>query len=89
MTSPYADDLALARELADIADGITMARYRAADLAVETKPDLTPVSESDKAAELALRERLAIARPDDAIIGEEFGGAADFDPSRPGAGARG
>ena len=86
MTSPYADDLALALELADIADGITMARYRAADLAVETKPDLTPVSESDKAAELALRERLAAARPDDAVIGEEFGGAEDFDPARPGAG---
>ncbi len=86
MTSPYTDDLELAQELADIADGITMARYRATDLAVETKPDLTPVSESDKAAELALRERLAIARPDDAIIGEEFGGAEDFDPSRPAAG---
>ena len=86
MTSPYADDLALAQELADIADRITMARYRAADLAVETKPDLTPVSESDKAAELALRKRLAAARPDDRIIGEEFGGAEDFDPVRPAAG---
>ena len=52
-----------------------MARYRAEDLAVETKPDLTPVSESDKAVELALRERLGDARPDDTVIGEEFGGA--------------
>ena len=50
MTTPYTDDLKLALELADIADGITMARYRAADLEVETKPDMTPVSESDKAA---------------------------------------
>ncbi len=74
MTSPYDDDLTLAFELADTADGITMARYRAEDLAVETKPDLTPVSESDKATELALRERLSTARPQDAIIGEEFGG---------------
>ena len=74
MTSQYDDDLKLAFELADAADVITMARYRAADLAVETKADLTPVSESDKAVELALRELLAAARPQDAVIGEEFGG---------------
>jgi histidinol-phosphatase len=72
---PYADDLMLALELADLADEITMARYRAADLEVETKPDMSPVSESDKAAELALRERIASARPADSIIGEEFGGS--------------
>jgi len=70
----YDDDLKLAFELADTADTITMARYRAADLAVETKPDLTPVSESDKGVELALRELLGTARPRDTIIGEEFGG---------------
>ena len=75
MTTQYDDDLKLAFELADAADAITMARYRAADLSVETKPDLTPVSESDKACELALRELLAARRPDDAVIGEEFGGA--------------
>jgi histidinol-phosphatase len=74
VTTQYDDDLKLAFELADTADAITMARYRAADLDVETKPDLTPVSESDKACELALRELLASARPDDAVIGEEFGG---------------
>jgi histidinol-phosphatase len=67
------DDLQLALELADIADAITMARHRAADLQVQTKPDLTPVTESDQAVERALRERLAQARPDDAIIGEEYG----------------
>jgi histidinol-phosphatase len=75
VTTQYDDDLKLAFELADAADAITMARYRAADLSVETKPDLTPVSESDKACELALRELLAASRPDDAVIGEEFGGA--------------
>ncbi|MHB8689846.1 MAG: inositol monophosphatase family protein [Solirubrobacteraceae bacterium] len=75
MTSP-AEDLALALELADLADGITMPRFRASDLVVETKPDLTPVTESDKAAELALRERLAAARPGDAVAGEEFGSVA-------------
>jgi histidinol-phosphatase len=66
-------DLQLALSLADTADAITLARYRAADLQVQTKPDMTPVSESDRAAELALRERLASERPGDAVIGEEFG----------------
>jgi histidinol-phosphatase len=66
-------DLVLAAELADLADEITMERFRADDLAVETKPDLTPVSEADKAVERALRERLAVARPGDAVIGEEYG----------------
>jgi histidinol-phosphatase len=83
VTGHYDDDLKLAFELADIADTITMARYRAEDLAVETKPDLTPVSESDKAVELALRELLGTARPQDMIIGEEFGGAElSSDPGR-------
>ena len=43
------------------------------DLRVTTKPDLTPVSDADRAAERAIRERLAEARPDDAVLGEEFG----------------
>jgi histidinol-phosphatase len=71
--SPYADDLELARELADLADGITMARFGASDLVVEAKPDLTPVSDADRAVERALRDRLAEVRPDDAVSGEEFG----------------
>jgi len=50
-----------------------MARFRAHDLHVETKPDLTPVSEADHAVEVAIRDRLAVARPHDAILGEEFG----------------
>jgi histidinol-phosphatase len=75
VTTPYADDLELAFELADIADGITLMRYRSPDLEVVTKPDHTPVSESDKRVELALRDRLADVRPEDRVIGEEFGGA--------------
>jgi histidinol-phosphatase len=70
------DDLALALELADVADSITVARFRAADLVVETKPDLTPVSEADTAVERTLRDRLASARPGDAIVGEEYGASA-------------
>lgn len=66
-------DLELALALADVADRITIARFGAADLVVETKPDLTPVSEADRAVELALRRRIAAERPGDAVIGEEFG----------------
>jgi histidinol-phosphatase len=71
-----ADDLALALALADAADAITLDRFRASDLLVETKPDLTPVTEADRAVEQALRERLAAERPGDAIVGEEYGAAA-------------
>jgi histidinol-phosphatase len=69
-----AGDLDLALELADVADAITMARFRAEDLVVETKPDLTPVSEADRDVEQALRERLAGVRPQDTVVGEEYGG---------------
>ena len=71
------DDLALALELAGLADEITVARFRAEDLAVETKPDLTPVTEADRNVEHLVRDRLAAARPDDAIVGEELGGSGD------------
>ncbi len=75
MARDLGDDLQLALQLADIADAITMPRFRAEDLQVETKPDLTPVSESDKAVELALGQRLQAVSPGDAVIGEEFGGS--------------
>lgn len=71
------DDLALALELADVADSITLARYGAADLKVETKPDLTPVTEADTAVEQAIRERLAGTRPEDSVVGEEFGDSGE------------
>jgi histidinol-phosphatase len=70
------DDLALALELADIADSITRERFRAADLKVERKPDMTPVTEADTAVERALRDRLGQARPGDAVLGEEYGSSA-------------
>jgi len=66
-------DLRLALEAADLADAVTTARFRAADLVVETKPDTTPVSEADRAAEQVIRNHLATHRPGDAIHGEEFG----------------
>lgn len=80
MTSPnFSDDLALALELADLADSITLERFEAADLRVESKPDMTPVSDADVAVEEALRAKLAEARPADAVLGEEFGGEAVFE----------
>ena len=70
------DDLAFALSLADDADTISMARFRASDLKVETKPDLTPVSEADRLVESTLRARIAQERPGEAVLGEEEGGDA-------------
>lgn len=69
----YHDDLRLAQVLADAADSATMERFKALDLKVETKPDMTPVSEADKSAEELIRSSLQRARPRDAVLGEEFG----------------
>ncbi|HET6214411.1 MAG TPA: histidinol-phosphatase [Micromonosporaceae bacterium] len=73
MAPRYSDDLALAHVLADTADSIAMARYRALDLRVDAKPDLTPVSDADTAVEKALRATLSRTRPRDGVLGEEFG----------------
>jgi histidinol-phosphatase len=70
---PYADDLALALGLAERADEVTMPRFRSGDLVVETKPDLTPVTEADRAVEREVRATLAERRPADAVLGEEYG----------------
>lgn len=67
-------DLAFALELADAADARSLPRFRAADLRVDTKPDLTPVTEADRAVENALRERIAKERPREGVLGEELGG---------------
>jgi histidinol-phosphatase len=66
-------DLDLAHSLADAADALTLTRFRAHDLLVETKPDLTPVSDADRDVEHDLRRMLRTARPSDAVLGEEEG----------------
>ncbi len=66
-------DLGFAHVLADAADDITMRRFRAQDLRVEAKPDMTPVTDADLAVEESLRNVLSRARPRDAMLGEEFG----------------
>jgi histidinol-phosphatase len=69
----YDDDLRFAHVLADAADDITARRFRALDLRVEQKPDLSPVSDADHATEESLRNLLRRARPRDAVLGEEAG----------------
>jgi histidinol-phosphatase len=71
--SGFGDDLPFAHVLADAADDITMRRFRALDLRVDAKPDLTPVTDADLATEEALRNMLRRGRPRDAMLGEEFG----------------
>ncbi|WP_159797621.1 histidinol-phosphatase [Puerhibacterium puerhi] len=78
----YEDDLRLAHVIADQVDALTMDRFRALDLHVETKPDSTPVSDADRAAEEFVRAQLRRARTRDAIVGEEFGTSAGSGPRR-------
>lgn len=68
----YDDDLRLAHVLADSVERITMGRFRAEDLAVESKPDLTLVSDADRTAEEVIRGQLRRSRPRDAVVGEEL-----------------
>jgi histidinol-phosphatase len=65
-------DLELALRLADAADELSLPRFRTG-IAFETKPDLTPVTEADRAVEGELRRLLSEERPDDAVLGEEEG----------------
>ncbi|GLZ76135.1 histidinol-phosphatase [Actinorhabdospora filicis] len=69
----YTDDLGLAHVLADTADAISTARFRANDLHVDTKPDTSHVTDADLAVEKAIRATLGRYRSRDSIIGEEFG----------------
>jgi histidinol-phosphatase len=66
-------DLQLALKLADIADAISLERYQALDLIIETKPDLSPVTDADKAVETAIRDEISKNRSEDLVVGEEYG----------------
>jgi histidinol-phosphatase len=70
----HSDDLAVALRIADAADEITMSRFLASDLVVDSKPDRTPVTDADTTVEDSVREILAELRPGDDILGEERGG---------------
>ena len=66
-------DLAFALELAELADSLSLPRFRALDLQVDTKADLTPVTDADRAVERLLRERVAAERSGEGVLGEEEG----------------
>jgi histidinol-phosphatase len=68
----YDDDLRLAHVVADQVDSLTLERFRASDLSVQSKPDLTPVSDADLRAEQLVRSQLKRTRPRDAVVGEEM-----------------
>lgn len=70
-------DLAVALRLADAADAASMSRFDAADLEVQAKPDATFVTDADLAVETAIRAVLSAERPDDGVLGEEFGATGD------------
>jgi histidinol-phosphatase len=70
-------DLQLALRLADLADAISLDRFRAEDLVIQTKPDMTPVSDADRAVEEAIRKHLDVERPWHAVVGEEMGAQGD------------
>ena len=67
-------ELAFAERLADMADTVSMARFRALDLVVMAKADMSPVTEADQAIEERVREMVAAERPGHRVLGEEYGG---------------
>ena len=74
-------DIALLKTLADASDEISLDRFHAQDLVIETKPDATPVTDADRTVENKIRSILANERPNDLIVGEEFGSPADISPN--------
>lgn len=68
----HADDLDLAIRLARAACEVALPHFHAG-VDVETKPDGSPVTVADRAAEAAVAELLAAERPDDGLLGEEDG----------------
>lgn len=73
MAHAWSDDVRLAHVLADNADNLSMDRFGAQDLEISTKPDMTYVTEADKAVEEALRRQLKSTRTRDVVLGEEQG----------------
>jgi histidinol-phosphatase len=78
-SSTHSAELAFALTLGDIADEISLARYRALDLVVTTKPDNSPVTDADKAVERAIIDAIAAKYPSDGVVGEEFGTSGSKD----------
>ena len=66
-------DLALALELAGIADNITLPFYEERSFNLTWKTNRTEVTEADRQAESAISAEVAVRRPDDGLLGEEHG----------------
>jgi histidinol-phosphatase len=75
------DELALALELADAADALTLPRFERSDFTLGWKDNRTEVTEADRDAEQLLADRVLGARPDHAFFGEEHG--LQGDPESP------
>lgn len=73
MTAEYTDDVRLAHVIADQVDALTLAKFKSMDFTVESKPDLTPVTDVDRDAEALARGLLNRHRGRDAVLGEEGG----------------
>lgn len=74
MSTAYSikEDLQFALKLAQVAEEISLDRFRSLDLVVETKPDRSPVTDADRLVEKTLREMIASERPEDSVFAEEF-----------------
>jgi histidinol phosphatase-like enzyme (inositol monophosphatase family) len=72
------DIIATAHAMADAARSAVLPYFRSPDLSAQNKQQggFDPVTEGDRAAERAMRAVLAQRRPDDGIIGEEYGNSA-------------
>lgn len=71
--TPAETDLAFAHHLADIADAIALRHFATNTTTWHAKADGSPVSAADEEIEHALRAQILSTRPDDAVLGEEFG----------------
>jgi histidinol-phosphatase len=76
VTGAAGDDLEFALRLADLADEISMARFEARDLLIETKPDASLVTDADQAIERELGRVIRAQRPGEGVVGEELGDAS-------------
>jgi len=71
--NPRISDLDLAFDLADIADRVTLKLWSPQGVQSKIKADGTHVTTADGDAEIAIRQALGTARPDDGFLGEEIG----------------
>ena len=75
-----ADDLALARQAADVADAVSLPGFQQRGFTVERKADKSEVTELARNTELAISNLLRAERPDYSLYGEEHGVVAPPTP---------